>query len=272
MIGKEWGVGFNENLARETMELHTLGSGGGYTEEDVSAFAKILTGWSYVRGWEADGRYNGGTPQNRGRFIYRRNWHEPGPIKLMGKLYGGGQQQAVAALDDLAAHPATAEHIAFKLVRHFITDEPTPAMVDPLKQKFLQTGGDLKAVSLALLDLPEAWSTPLNKLRTPYEMSIAQYRALGVRYKNNETWAFSEPLYALNQMAWESPSPEGYSDDTLTWLNPDALRIRLDVAQFSSWTFSPNSKRNVPVLAQQPFRRGAVAADPRAARRHRQQQ
>jgi uncharacterized protein (DUF1800 family) len=253
VIGKEWRVGFNENLAREAMELHTLGSGGGYAEEDVSAFAKILTGWSYVRGWEADGRYNGGTPQNRGRFIYRHNWHEPGPIELMGKFYGGGQQQALAALDDVATHPATAEHIAFKLVRHFITDEPTPAMVDPLKQKFLETGGNLKAVSLALLDLPEAWSTPLNKLRTPYEMSIAQYRALGKRYRNNESWAFSEPLYALNHMAWESPSPEGYSDDTLTWLNPDALRIRLDVAQFSSWTFSPNSKQNVPVLAHSLF-------------------
>ncbi len=153
----------------------------------------------------------------------------------MGKPYPAGQQQQGRdALADFAAHPATAEHIAFKLVRHFITDEPTPAMVDPLKQKFLQTGGDLKAVSLALLDLPESWSTPLTKFRTPYEMSIATYRALGKRYKNNETWTLSEPLYALNNMVWESPSPEGYSDDTLTWLNPDASRIRVDLAQFSS--------------------------------------
>jgi uncharacterized protein (DUF1800 family) len=253
-IGKEWGAGFNENLARETMELHTLGSGGGYTEADVTAFAKILTGWSYVQGWEADNGANGGTPQTRGRFIYRPTWHEPGPIRLMGKVYAPtGQRQAEQALDDFAEHPETAEHIAFKLVRHFITDQPTPAMVNPLKQKFLQTGGDLKAVSLALLDLPQAWTLPLRKLRTPYEMSVAQYRALGLRYKNNELGALYEPLYALNQMAWESPSPEGYSDDTPTWLNPDAMRIRLDVAQFASWYLVPNTNRNVPALAERLF-------------------
>ena len=252
--GQDWGVGYNENLAREVMELHTVGSSGGYTEADVTAFAKILTGWSYVRGWEADGGYNGGTPQNRGRFIYRPDWHEPGPIRLMGKVYAPtGQRQAEQALDDLAAHPETAEHIAFKLIRHFITDQPTPAMVNVLKQKFLQTGGDLKAVSLALLDLPQAWALPLRKLRTPYEMTVAQYRALGVRYQPDDTWAFSELLYALNQMAWESPSPEGYSDDTPTWLNPDAMRIRLDIAQFSSWYYVPNNNRNVVALANSLF-------------------
>jgi uncharacterized protein (DUF1800 family) len=262
-IGIDWGAGFNENLAREIMELHTLGSGGGYTEVDVTALAKILTGWSYVRGWEADEGYSGGNNQNRGRFIYRPNWHEPGPIKLMGETYPAlGQAQAEQVLNDLAAHPETAEHIAFKLVRHFITDAPTPAMVNPLKQKFLQTKGDLKAVSLALLDLPEAWSAPLKKIRTPYEMSLAQYRALGVRYKNSDSWILSEPLYALNHMAWEAPSPEGYSDEALTWLNPDAMRIRLDVAQFSSWAFAPNSQRDVLALANSLFQ-SALSADTR---------
>jgi uncharacterized protein (DUF1800 family) len=115
------------------------------------------------------------------------------------------------------------------------------------------TDGNLKAVALALLELPEAWSTPLTKLRTPYEMTLAQYRALGVRYKNDSSWAFSEPLYALYHMQWESPSPEGYSDDTGTWLGPDAMRIRLDVAQFASWEYAPNYKRNVTALAQSLF-------------------
>jgi uncharacterized protein (DUF1800 family) len=254
IIGKQWDAGYNENLAREILELHTLGSGGGYSEADVTAFAKILTGWSYVRGWESDHGSSGGTKQNRGRFIYRADWHEPGPIQLLGKVRAAlGQKQAEQVLNDLAAHPATAEHIAFKLVRHFITDEPTPGMVNPLKQKFLQTGGDLKAVSLALLDLPEAWSAPLGKLRTPYEYTIAQYRALGVRYRNDQTWALSEPLHALHQMQWEPPSPEGHSDETLAWLNPDAMRIRLDLAQFASWAFAPNTKRNVPYLASRLF-------------------
>jgi uncharacterized protein (DUF1800 family) len=247
--GIDWATGFNENLSRELLELHTLGSGGGYSEADVTAMANILTGWSYVRGWEADGGYNGGTKANRGRFLFRSNWHEPGAIMLMGKSYPPlGMGQAVRAFKDLATHPSTAEHIAFKLVRHFITDEPTPAMVDPLKNKFLATGGDLKAVALALVDLPEAWSTPLQKIRTPYEMTLAQYRALGRRYDDDESWAFSAPLSALYQMQWESPSPEGYSDDSLTWLNPDAMRIRLDVAQFASWKYAPNYKHSVVAL------------------------
>src|SRR4029078_804329 len=122
-----------------------------------TAFARILTGWSYVRDWESDGHYNGGTKQNRGRFLYRANWHEAGNIKLREKSYAPeGMTQGVRALLDLARSPATAEHIAFKLVRHFITDEPTPALVDPLKQKFIETRGDLKEVALALLALPEA--------------------------------------------------------------------------------------------------------------------
>jgi uncharacterized protein (DUF1800 family) len=249
-IGQSWGVGYNENLAREILELHTVGSAGGYTEADVTAFAKMLTGWSYVRGWEADNGSQGGSEENRGQFIYRPDWHEPGEFTLMGKTYPEvGKQQVESALDDLAMHPATAEHIAFKLVRHFITDTPTAAMVDPIKQTFLQTGGDLKAVALALLDLPQAWSTPLVKLRTPYEYQIAAYRVLGVRYRNSEPWVLSEALKALNQMEWESRSPEGYSDETPTWLNPDAMRVRLNIAQYLSWLFARNSRRNVPVLA-----------------------
>lgn len=253
-IGQEWGAGFNENLAREILELHTVGSGGGYREADVTAFAKMLTGWSYVRGWEADQNSGGGNARNRGQFIYRDNWHEPGAFTLMGKNYPAlGRAQVETALDELAVHPSTAEHIAFKLVRHFITDTPTPAMVEPIKQRFLQTGGSLRAVALALIDLPEAWKTPFVKLRTPYEYSLAQYRALGLRYRNSESWVLEEPLYALNQMQWAARSPEGYSDETPTWLNPDAMRVRANVAKFISWHLVPDTRRNVPVLADSLF-------------------
>jgi uncharacterized protein (DUF1800 family) len=253
-IGLDWGAGYNENLAREILELHTVGSGGGYSEADVTAFAKMLTGWSYVRGWESDNGWNGGTQQNRGRFMYRPDWHEPGAFTLMGKTYPAlGQQQVETALTALALHPATAEHIAFKLVRHFITDQPTAAMVDPIKQKFLQTGGNLRAVALALLDLPEAWSIPLTKLRKPYEYSIATYRALGMRYKDSEPWVLYEALNALDQIEWESRSPEGFADETPTWLNPDAMRVRMNIAQFVSWKFLPDTTRNVPVLADSLF-------------------
>jgi uncharacterized protein (DUF1800 family) len=253
-IGLEWGVGFNENLAREILELHTVGSRGGYTEADVTAFARILTGWSFVRGWEADNGYNGGTPQNRGRFIYRGDWHEPGAITLMGKSYPAvGQQQAEMVLNDLVVHPSTAEHIAFKLVRHFITDAPTPAMVKPLKKVFQQTKGDLKAVAIALLDLVEAWSAPRSKLRTPYEMAIAQYRALDGRFSDDDIWALSAPLDALHQMAWEAPTPEGYSDETPHWLNPDAMRLRLDIAEFHNRVCVGYYEGNVVALADSLF-------------------
>jgi len=252
--GQQWDAGFNENLAREVLELHTIGSGSGYTEQDVAAFANILTGWSYVRGWEADGNYNGGNKRNRGQFIYRQTWHEPGAITFMGRSYPAiGQRQAMRVLDRLATHPATAEHIAFKLVRHFITDEPTPDMVEPLKQRFLNSGGNLKAVALALLELPEAWSMPMTKLRTPFEMAVAQFRALGRRYKDDDIWAFTEPLRALSNTPWESPSPEGYADETLKWLSPDAMRIRLDVAQYRNWATVGTYDGNVIRLADRVF-------------------
>jgi uncharacterized protein (DUF1800 family) len=253
-IGQSWNVGLNENLAREVLELHTVGSTGGYTESDVTRLSEILTGWSYVRGWEADGRYNGGNDQNRGQFIYRSTWHEPGPITLMGKTYpAAGRRQLELVLADLAKRPATAEHIAYKLVRHFVTDEPTPAMVNPLKQAYLQSGGNLKTVALALIDLPQAWSTPLNKLRTPYEMAVAHYRGLGRRYKNDQIWLMSEPLRALQQMAWQAPSPEGYPDETPKWLNADAMRLRLDVAQMVDWALVGDYQSDVVKLADRLF-------------------
>lgn len=230
--GKSWGAGYNENLAREVMELHTIGAGGGYTETDVTEFARILTGWSYVRGWEADEGWNGGTKENCGQFIYRDDWHEPGGIRLMGKRYpAAGIDQGRAVLRDLAVHPKTAEHLAFKLVLHFLTDEPTAAMVDPVAAAFLESGGDLKATITALVELPESWSLPLKKLRTPYEIAIAQFRATGTRFPGpKQVWAFTEPMRALDNLPWEHGPPDGYPDETGAWLSPDAMRVRLDTA------------------------------------------
>ena len=239
-IGIAWGAGYNENLAREAMELHTVGSDGGYTETDVSNLARIITGWSYVRGWEADHGWNGGTPQNRGQFIYRDTWHEPGRIKLMGKIYpAAGIDQGRAAFTDLALHPKTAEHLAFKMILHFVTDEPTPAMVAPLSQAFLASGGDLKAMAMALLDLPAAWSTPLDKLRRPYELWIAQFRAVGAPpVPIADTWKIREPLRELHNLPFERGPPDGYADETPAWLEPNAMRIRLDTSLLFSRYFT----------------------------------
>lgn len=230
--GMALGLGLNENLAREILELHTVGSGGGYTEADVTAFARILTGWSFVRGWEADGGWNGGRAENRGQFIHRGDWQEPGTITLMGKRYADtGAARVREVLRDLAAHPKTAEHIAFKLVRHFITDHPTAAMVRPLAAAYLKSRGDLKVVAEALLRLPEAWTRPLTKFRTPYELLVAQYRALGTRHDADSYWLFWSILDAFRQYPFTWPTPDGIPDETGAWLSPDGMTLRLDTAR-----------------------------------------
>jgi uncharacterized protein (DUF1800 family) len=231
-IGQSWGMGYNENLAREILELHTLGVGAGYTELDVTNLAKIITGWSYVRGWEADNKWNGGNQQNRGQFIFRSDWHEPGAITVLGKSYTqSGIDQGLTVLRDLAIHPKTAEHIAYKLVLHFISDSPTPEMVNPLKTAFLNSGGNLKSTALALIKLSAALTGTPSKIRTPYELTVAQFRASKVTTWGDREWAVSEPLRALNHMPFERQTPDGYPDETAWWLNPDAMTIRLDTAQ-----------------------------------------
>jgi len=254
-IGKSWGVGLNENLAREILELHTVGAGGGYSEADVTEFARIITGWSFVRGWEVDGHWNGGKEKLRGQFLFREDWHEPGAITVMGKSYkAGGIEQGEAALADFARHPKTAEHIAFKLLLHFVTDTPTEAMVKPLADVFLDTDGDLGAVARALVELPAAWSAPMTKLRTPYEFSVGQLRATGIDYpKLADDWAYSEPLYFLANLPWERGAPDGYPDESAAWLNPDGIRVRLDTAQFFAEWYWRGLKRPPGELAEELF-------------------
>lgn len=236
-----WG-GFNENLAREFMELHTLGSGA-YSERDVTNLALIISGWSYVRSWEVGQSWAdcpGGRP---GEFYYRDPWHEPGAIVLRGKSYGAnGIKQGEEVISDFAKAPETAQHIAYKLVRHFITDDPTPDMVNPVAEAFRKSKGDLKQTALALISMPAAWSADQKKVRTPYELSIAQFRAMGTRYKPEQRWAFLEPLRAMRNIPWERPTPDGYPDENYAWLDPDGMTIRLDTAQLACWQFAEASK------------------------------
>ena len=251
VVGLSSRRGFNENLAREILELHTLGSKGGQTEADIRAFTRILTGWSNVSRRDADLGKNGGTQQNRGQFIFRPSWHEPDPIAMMGKIYpAAGQKQGRMVLNDLATHRSTAEHIALKLVQHFVTDVPTPAMVDPIRNAFVQSRGDLKVVAAALIELPEAWSTPLEKIRTPYELSIAQFRALGRRYSADEYRVFTAIQRVLQQPLWECPAPTGYPDHTLDWLNPDGMKLRLDTALLAAKRWGARFQGNPVALAK----------------------
>ena len=165
--------GLNENLAREILELHTLGVRTGYSQDDVTRFAKVLTGWTLLQ--------VGANPEHGGEFTFNRLIHEPGPQTIMDKTYAdAGLDQGRAVLADLARHPATAEHVGYKLARHFVADEPPPALAARLAQTFRDSDGDLKAVARALVLAPEAWSMERPKLKRPSEWRIAGYRAAGL--------------------------------------------------------------------------------------------
>lgn len=218
--------GLNENLAREIMELHTLGVGGGYSQADVTSLARIITGWTYVG---REGRL--GAP---GTFAFNANAHELGPQQLLGKTYEDiGVSQGEAALADIARHPSTAKFIALKLAQHFVADAPPPALLARLESVFRKTDGDLKAVALALLDSNEAWQTPITKLRTPYEYLIATGRLLA-RIPEDPNRYFAG-LQALGQPLWTPAGPNGFPDSNAAWAVPEGMKLRLDLAaQISS--------------------------------------
>src|SRR5262249_15978839 len=158
--------GLNENLAREILELHTLGVRTVYTQEDVTSFANVLTGWT-IRATATD-------PEHGGEFVFINRMHEPGPLAVVGKTYEDtGVEQGRAVLKDLARHPATAHHVAVKLARHFIADEPPPALVERLERRFSETDGDLKEVARALIAAPEALSPEQAKIKRPGEWIVS---------------------------------------------------------------------------------------------------
>src|SRR6478609_6000851 len=165
--------GLNENLAREILELHTLGVRSGYTQDDVIAFANVLTGWTLVP--------PGDNPEHGGEFTFNPRLHEPGAQRVLGKSYGDETvEQGRAVLRDLAAQPATATHLATKLARHFIADVPPPPMVERMSRAFLDTGGDLKQVARVMVSSDEAWTQPPAKLKRPSEWVVGMVRATGL--------------------------------------------------------------------------------------------
>jgi len=212
--------GINENLAREILELHTLGVDGGYTQKDVTTFAEIITGWSIGGG---KGRLAGGTP---GRFCFRDNLHEPGAKTLLGKTYREhGLAQGEAVLADLARHPSTAHFIATKLVRHFISDDPPPAAVARVATAFLKSGGDLPQVYAALIESPEGWDPAARKFKTPEDFVFSTLRALNVSPRQPEEVLRSFDL--LGQRQYTPGSPAGWPDTSKSWDGSDALMHRV---------------------------------------------
>ena len=222
-------AGLNENLGREILELHTLGVRSGYTQADVTEFARALTGWTVsglLRGPSARGIGVAGPP---GEFVFADAIHEPGGRMLLGRKYDQqGEAQARAILLDLAAHPATARHIATKLARHFAADDPPAALVARLEAAFLKSGGDLPTLYRVLIDSPETWSQPGAKFRSPWDWSIAALRAVGA--KDLKAQQVAGIMTQLGQPVWRPGSPAGYDDIAPTWAGPDALVRRVEAA------------------------------------------
>jgi uncharacterized protein (DUF1800 family) len=211
--------GLNENLAREILELHTLGVRSVYSQEDVTRFANVITGWTVIAPRQDFSR--------AGEFAFNPNMHQPGAQTVIGKSYpDSGVEQGRAVLAALAHHPATAKHVATKLARHFIADEPPPALVARLARRFLDTDGDLKEVAKALVTSPEAWDAPRTKLKRPGEWIIGALRASG--FTPPEIGPVMQAHNLLGEPLWRPSAPKGFSDDSAPWL--DGLAQRVDLA------------------------------------------
>jgi uncharacterized protein (DUF1800 family) len=219
---KDHRLGLNENLAREILELHTLGVKAAYTQEDVIELALALTGWGR--------RIKGGAPVRDGDPYFAPVAHEHGRRVIMGTTYAQpGVYQGRAILRDLARSPHTARHIATKLARHFIGDDPPEAAIRALQTAFLDSGGTLPAVYETLIDRAEAWEPDRVKFKTPWEWLISSFRGLGIPEKPE--MSIAAMLQQLGQPVWQPGSPAGYDDIAASWASPDALMKRVEVAQ-----------------------------------------
>ena len=244
--------GLNENYARELLELHTLGVDGGYTQQDVQELAKILTGWT-VNGLARGAgpqmtprrrRVVGGAapPQGDGNigFAFAELLHEPGSKTVLGTRYTeAGVEEGERVIRALARHPSTARFIATKLVTHFVSDEPPTPAIDRVARVFRDSGGDLRAVSAALVDLPEAWAEGARKFRTPQDWLIAVFRA----FDANEVSETAIPLLRqLRHPLWSPQAPKGFADKTQEWADPDSLLNRAELARTIGRRLSPSTR------------------------------
>lgn len=233
--GKKLGRGLNENLAREILELHTLGVGGGYTQTDVREFAELLTGLFY--------NFKKG-------FQFRKQTAEPGAETVLGKSYGGKRarlEDVLAALDDLATHPDTARHIARKLVVHFVSDTPDEKLVAHVAQAFQSSDGDLMAVYTALLEHPAAWDGFGHKAKQPFDFLISSLRAMDADAGKIEAMGgkdtrlyLSSPMQVMGQ-PWQVPKgPDGWPEPLEDWITPQGLAARIQWALMAAGMWGRN--------------------------------
>ncbi|MEM8731395.1 MAG: DUF1800 domain-containing protein [Pseudomonadota bacterium] len=257
--------GINENLAREIMELHTLGVGGPYTQDDVRQLAELLTGITY-------------RPRHGRQFIETRA--EPGSETILGITYPDqpSLETIRSALTDLALHPATAAHLARKLAVHFVSDTPDPALVAHLAARYLDTGGDLMAVYAALLEHPLAWDPAPANVKPPFDFMASAFRALGLTGEPIQSMSYRQirlrlfvPLSVMGQ-TWRAPSgPDGWPEEDAAWITPQSLATRLQWAMAAPQGFVPDLPdprifvdQALGPFASEPVRFAANAAETRS--------
>lgn len=235
LAGLRRNMGLNENLAREILELHTVGADAGYTQADVTEFARALTGWSIGRK-DAPG-------ESEGRFMFRPQLHEPGRRRVFGNFYSdGGEEQARNVLVELANHPKTARRLAFTLATHFMADTPPQTLVDRLEQRFRDTHGDLAELARALVASPEAWAPEAAKFKTPDEFLISAYRAAG-QAPTLAPREVIQPLTQLGQRPYSAPQPNGWPDVAAAWAAPGAMIKRLEWSDAFASAYAPQAAR-----------------------------
>jgi uncharacterized protein (DUF1800 family) len=234
-------TGLNENYARELLELHTLGVDGGYTQQDVTELARVLTGWSIALPRGADAARAGSRGGRGGRFaapdaepgtfLFRERLHDVGTKTVLGHRFGpnGGMDEGEAALRLLARHPSTARHLAAELCRRLVADEPPPALVERVAARYLATGGDLTETVRAIVTSPEFFDPRAYRAKTksPFEYAVSAVRAVGGstdgRALGRQVAEMGEPLYLCQP-------PTGYSDASESWVSSGALLARLNFA------------------------------------------
>lgn len=219
--------GLNENLAREILELHTLGVNGPYQQNDVTELANAITGWSVINFKKEHGS----------GFTFRQSGHEPGERTLLGKKYkNNGLLQGQQILKDLAINPATAKYLCYKLAHHFVSEKPPKSLLLKMEATWKITNGNIKQVMLTLFEAQESWFDSPQKFKTPREFVISTHRALGTTKINDK--ALFNALSVLGQQPFNAGSPAGYSDKKTDWLGGSALMARID------WTTKISSYRN----------------------------
>jgi uncharacterized protein (DUF1800 family) len=225
-FGLASGRGLNENLARETLELHTLGVHGGYGQGDVTELARALTGWTWGEPLTPAG----------GRFVNDPARREPGVRRVLGRSWPESDDRGERIVRALAREPATAAHLAGKLARHFTADQPPPDLVERLRTIFIRSEGDLRQVAQSLIESPECWVREQRKFKSPVDFVTSVHRAAGAP---PETPA--DPVHAVQAMgqAWLwARTPEGWSDEAGAWATPQGLALRAGYA----WTHAHRSR------------------------------